>query len=254
MVEIFNIVLYKPLYNGLIYFITIVPGENLGLAIILLTIAVKMLLLPLSHRQSTSQVKMKQIEPEMQKIREANKSDKQEQARKTMELYKKHGINPFSGCFLLLLQIPLLIALYRVFFKGLADGVSVALLYPFISAPETLHTMFLGVDLLGKNVIFALIAAVLQYYQITLAMPGAPQKKEEDTKKEKGGELNFREEFTKNMSTQMRYVMPVIVFFFAYSISAAIALYWAVTNLFSIVHELIVKERAKKMLLIHNQP
>lgn len=244
MADIFNTLLYQPLYNILIFFITSVPGESLGLAIILLTVLVKFFLLPLTHKQSRSQRKMKTIEPEVQEIKEKHKDNKQEQARLTMELYQKHGINPFSGCLAIIVQIPVIFALYRIFFRGLEGGIHPEMLYSFVSLPVDMQTMFIGFDLLGKSLILALLAAVTQYFQMQLAMPGAPQSKE--TKKE--GELNLQQEFAKNMSTQFKYIMPVMIFVFAYSISAAVALYWATSNMFSIIHELFVKHKAEELI------
>lgn len=246
MINIYNTVLYEPLYNTLTFFIVTIPGESLGVAIILLTILVKLFLLPLTHKQSSSQRKMKTIEPEIQKIKEAHKNNKQEQAKKTMELYQEHGINPFSGCVAILIQIPVIFALYRIFFKGLEAGIDPDLLYSFVAVPINMNTMFLGYfDLLDKSIILALLAAVTQFFQMKLAMPGAPQK----TKDSKGGKLSFQEEFTKNMSTQFKYIMPGIVFFFAWSISAAVALYWTVSNVFSIIHELVVKHKAEALII-----
>ena len=276
MINIFNTVLYEPLYNTLTFFISIVPGESLGLAVILLTVLVKLVLLPLTHKQSSSQRKIKTIEPEIQKIKKVHKNNKQEQARKTMELYQKHGINPFSGCVSILIQLPVIWALYRIFFKGLESGIDLKLLYfvepltninalahqiffkgievgldpellySFITVPININTMFLGYfDLLDKSIILAFLAGVTQFFQMKLAMPGASQK----PKGSKDGKLSFQEEFTKNMSTQFKYVMPGIVFFFAWSISAAIALYWTVSNVFSIIHELVVKHKAEALII-----
>lgn len=247
MADIFNMIIYKPLYNGFVYLISIVPGHDLGLAIIILTILVKVLLLPLAHRQSRSQAKMKEIEPEMRKIQTKHKDDKQEQARKTMELYKQHGVNPFSGCFLVLLQLPVIIALYWVFLKGLKDGVNIDLLYTGIAAPETIQTVFLGlVDLMARSWPLALLAAATQFFQMKLAMPALPPREAK-----KSGETDLKEEFSRSMNTQFRYILPGMIFVLAYSIPAAVSLYWSTSNLFSIVHELFVKKEARK--LISNQ-
>lgn len=247
MSHIFNTFLYQPLYNGFIFFLNIVPGHSLGFAIILLTILVKFLLLPLAHKQSKSQKKMKEIEPEMKEIKERHKNDKQEQARKTMELYKKHGISPFSGCLVMLVQIPVILALYYVFFQGIKNGINVDILYSFVHVPNVINTMFLGsIDLLeGKNIPLALLAAGTQFYQMKLALPVLPK---QDNTPKKDGELNFQEEFAKTMSTQFRYVLPVMVFVFAYSILSAVALYWATSNTFSIIHELFVKREAEDLI------
>lgn len=246
MLDFFNTILYQPLYNGLVFFIDIVPGGDVGVAIILLTIAVKLGLLPLTHKSTKSQAKMKSLEPEAQEIREKHKEDKQEQAKQIMDLYQRHGVNPFSGCFLLLIQLPIILALYYVFFKGLADGINTEILYSFMPfSGDHMNMDFLGsINMLEKSLFLAFLAGLTQYFQINLSFPNTPKTE----KKKEGGELDFRQEFTKNMRTQMKYVLPGVIFIVAYQISAAVALYWTTSNLFSIMHELIVRREAKHIV------
>lgn len=232
----FSTFFYQPLYNGLIFFISIVPGGNVGVAIILLTLSVRTALLPLSHRSVVSQAKMRSIAPDIEKIKEKHKDNKQEQARKTMELYKEYGINPFSGCLLTLIQLPVIFALYFVFFKGL-PSLHTEALYSFIHLPETVGMVFLGITLSQKSIILALLAAITQYYQIKLSLPDLPPL-------EAGAKPSFKDDFARSFNMQMRYFLPLIVFGVSYAISAAIALYWTVSNLFSIGHELYVKRKA----------
>jgi YidC/Oxa1 family membrane protein insertase len=237
----FNTFLYQPLYNGFVYLVSVMPFYDVGLAIIILTILVKLVLFPLSHKQSKSQAKMKQIEPHIQAIKEKHKNDKLQQNQKIMELYKEHNINPLAGCLPVLVQLPIIIALYFVFMNGLKDGVVDATkLYSFMH-PIPLNIMFLGfVDLMSKNWVLALLAGATQFYQMKLAMPVA--KKPEPSK---DGELNFKDEFAKNMSMQMQYMLPVMITYFAWILSAAIALYFVVGNIFGIFQELIIKKQMK---------
>lgn len=234
---IFSTVFYQPLYNTLVLLLSVIPGANVGVAIILLTIIVRGALLPLSHKSVVSQAKMRSLAPHLEKLKEKHKDDKQEQARKTMELYKEHGINPFSGCLLVIVQLPIIFALYFVFFKGLPN-LNAEHLYSFVHLPSAVSMMFLGVILSKKSLIFALFAAVTQYYQIKLSIPAmAPA--------EKGAKPSFKDDFARSFNVQMRYMLPVIVFGISYSISAAVALYWTTSNLFSITHELYVKRKAE---------
>ena len=113
--NLWNAILYKPLVNILAIFVLIIPGGNLGVAVVMLTILVKAILFPLSQRSIENQAKMKLLEPEINKIKKSGKS-KEEQAKLTMDLYKKHKTNPFSGCLLLLIQIPIIFALYYITF------------------------------------------------------------------------------------------------------------------------------------------
>src|SRR3989344_7779658 len=135
LLGIYTTVFYQPLYNALVFLVSIIPGGNMGVAIILLTVLVRFVLFPISHKSIVSQSKMRAIAPALEKLKETHKEDKQEQARKTMELYRSHGINPFSGIILLIIQLPIILALYNVFLKGLPhlDG---TLLYSFVHLPD----------------------------------------------------------------------------------------------------------------------
>lgn len=237
MQSIFHTFFYVPMYNILVFLVDKIPGGNVGVAVIILTILVKLVLFPLSQKSIATQVKMRKIEPEMKRIKEKYK-DQKEQAVKIMELYKEHNLNPLSGCFLILLQLPVIFALYYVFLGGFKF--EAPLLYSFVSLPSLVSTSFLGIDLIGKSIFLALLAGISQFYQIRLAMPALP-------KVEAGKTLTFQEEFSRNMSVQMKYIFPPMVFFIAYSISSAIALYWIVSNLFAIGQELYVRKSVKEV-------
>lgn len=236
----FGTFFYLPLYNTLVFILSAVPGANVGVSIIILTVVVRTVLLPLSHKSVVSQSKMRALAPHLEKLKEKHKDDKQEQARKTMELYKEHGINPFSGCLLVLIQLPIIFALYFVFFKGL-PSLNAEHLYSFVNLPSAVSMMFLGIILSKKSIILALLAAITQYYQIKLSIPPLPPA-------EKDAKPSFKDDFARSFNLQMRYMLPIIVFGISYSISAAVALYWTTSNLFSIGHELYVKRKADLLL------
>ncbi|MBI3495195.1 YidC/Oxa1 family membrane protein insertase [Candidatus Berkelbacteria bacterium] len=235
---IFSTLFYQPLYNTLVFILSVVPGANVGVAIIFLTLVVRGALFPLSHKSVVSQAKMRSLAPHIEKLKEKHKDNKQEQARKTMELYKEYGINPFSGCLLVVVQLPIIFALYYVFFKGL-PSLNAEQLYSFVHMPSDVNMMFLGILLSSKSIFLALLASITQYFQIKLSMPAmAPA--------EKGAKPSFKDEFARSFNMQMRYMLPVIVFGISYSISAAIALYWTTSNLFSIAQELYVARKARQ--------
>ncbi len=241
--NLFNTMFYQPLYNGFVFLISIMPGADVGLAIITLTIIVKFLIFPLTHKSVTSQAKMRSIEPRIKEIKEKYSKNKQEQSKKVMELYKKHGVNPFTGCFLVFVQMPIVIALYWVFFKGLIH-LNTDMLYSFVNIPSNINMIFLGMfNMSGKSVFLAVTAGILQYFQMKLSMPVVV-----NNKKNKTGKISFKDELAKNMSVQMRYILPIFIIFISYSISSAIALYWTTNNLFSVVHELVVKKKADKIM------
>lgn len=241
MIEIWNTLLYEPFLNFLALIIAIIPGGDLGLAIILLTLIIKLLLYPLSKKSINSQIKLKTLEPELQKIKKSGKT-KEEQARLTFDLYKQNKTNPFSGCLLVLIQIPIIFALYYVFFKGLNFDASS--LYSFVPQPTNLNTNFLGfIDVAQKSYILAFLAGLSQFLQAHF-MP-----KNDNLDKNETGELDFAQTFAKSMQTQMKYVFPFVVFFISYNISGAIALYWAVSNLFGAAQQFYLNKKQKELSL-----
>src|SRR3990167_9766989 len=213
--NIWNTLLYKPLINGLAFLISIVPGGDVGIAVIVLTILVKLLLFPLSERQIRNQAAMNLLAPELSKIK-ANGASKEEQAKQTFELYKKHKTNPFSGCLLVLIQIPIIFALYYVFFKEI--NFENGLLYPFIHVPVKMNMIFIGLlDISKKSLVLAILAGISQYFQAHFMPKPAPP-----TSSSVG---SFQESFGKSMNMQMKYIFPFIMAFISYS-SGVIALYF----------------------------
>jgi len=233
--NIWDALLYKPLINALAFLVSIVPYGDVGLAVIILTILVKLILFPLSQKAIESQAAMNVLAPELKKIKESGKS-KEEQARLTFELYKEHKTNPFSGCLLVLVQIPIIFALYYVFFKGINFDSS--LLYSFVPAPENVNMIFLGIlDLSQKSLILAILAGVSQYLQAHF-MPKPPVSTAPDTG-------SFSESFGKSMNMQMKYFFPFIVAFISYSISGAVALYWVTSNIFAVGQQIYATKKKK---------
>lgn len=226
---------YEPLYNSLVFLISHVPWSDVGIAVVVLTILVKIITFPLTQKSLKSQIKMREIEPEIESIKKQF-PQKEEQAKKTFELYKKHNINPLSGCLVLIIQLPILIALYRVFYSGFTFNEN--LMYSFVHYPDHLNTFFLGIiDIAKKSIPLALLAGITQFIQIRLSMPAY---------KAKEGDESFKGELMKSMNMQMRYVMPVFIVFVAYTTSGAIALYLVVNNIMSIVQEVIIKRKLQK--------
>ena len=135
--------------------------------------------------------------------------------------------------YLFVVKLQIIFALYWVFFKGIELNPN--LLYSFVIFPDYINTLFLGIiDMHGKSISLALIAGVTQFYQIKLSMPPIQQESS-------GTERSFKDELAKSMSVQMRYIMPIMIAFIAYTISSAVALYWVTSNCFSIGHELFVR-------------
>ena len=239
--NVFNVVLYKPLYNAFIGFIGAFPWIDAGIVVILFTLLIKVILFPLSQKSVRSQIEMKKIQPEIDQIKIKYKDNKQEQALKTMALYKEKGVNPFSGIFLALIQLPILIALYMVFYKNNLGEVNTSLLYSFINAPTHINTFFLGLfDITKTNTVIAVIVAIGQYLQIRYTMPASPVvKKGEEGKKD----TSFQGELAKSMSMQMKYVMPIFMFFIARSFAALVSLYLITSSVFAIGQEIYMRKK-----------
>ncbi len=235
--NIWNTVLYQPLLNALAFLISIIPGGDIGIAVIILTILVKLVLFPFSQKAIKNQAAMNMMAPELDKIKKSGES-KEEQAKSTFELYKKHKTNPFSGCLLVFIQIPIIFALYYVFFKGIKfDN---GLLYSFIHIPVKINMIFLGIiDLSKKSLFLAILAGISQYLQAHF-MP--------KPKTTAGSAESFGENFGKSMQMQMKYVFPFLIAWIAYSISGAVALYWITSNIFAVSQQIYVNKTEKKVL------
>jgi YidC/Oxa1 family membrane protein insertase len=229
---------FDPVYNILVFFIDVVPGGDVGIAIILTTIFVKLVLLPLSVKAAKTQVIMRELEPKLKELKETYKDDREAQARAMMELYREAGLNPFASILLVIIQIPILIALYLAVYNGggvALPSINVELLYRLVPEPVVVSMLFLGfVNIAERSLPLALLAAITQYFQAKYALPTPPPK-------EPGAAPDFKTDFQRSMSLQMRYVLPIIIFFVAYTFASLIALYFVVSNLFAIAQELYVR-------------
>lgn len=234
---------FDPIYNSLVFFIDVVRGGDVGIAIICTVILVKCVILPISLKAARTQLIMRELEPKLAHIKEIYKDKREMQALKTMELFREAKINPFSSILLLFIQIPIVIALYFSVYSGggikLPD-INTALLYSFIPTPETVNMIFLGIiDITTKSLPLAFFAGVTQFIHTNLTLPTP---KARDPK----AEPNFKDEFTRSMHIQMKYVMPILIFVVAYTTSAAIALYFTISNLMAIGQEYVVRRKGLK--------
>lgn len=233
MSQLFNIILYQPLYNLLILLAAILPGQSIGLAIIVLTLIIRVILLPNSLKAARLQVKNMELQPEINRIRNEIK-DKQEQSRALMDLYKREGASPLGSCLPLLIQMPILIAMFRVFKTGLDNNGGIAL-YSFIPKIEDLNTIFLGVNLNAIDPwILPISAAVLQLWLSFMMMP----KKKDQPKKATNDPMEM-------MSKQMLYFPAVITIFFGKTMPAGLVVYWIATTLFSIGQQWYINREIK---------
>jgi YidC/Oxa1 family membrane protein insertase len=237
MSTIFNEVFYRPLLNllFLIYNLTI---ADLGVAIIVLTIIIRLLLLPLFYKSAKDQTIIQKITPRIKELQKIYKEDKEKQVQEILKVYKDHKVNPFSGFLILLIQIPILIALYRVFVLGFsADTLSG--LYSFVSPPQSIHTTFLGlIDLNNKNILIVIIAAIFQYLQSRLMLSISKQKNNSSSDSQ-----DKMADMAQRISRNMVLISPLLTVLILYPLPAAVGLYWLTTSAFSFVQQLFINKK-----------
>ncbi len=222
MSALFHTILYQPLLNILIFFYNVIPGHDFGVAIIILTALIRLVLWPLAKKSIAAQKAMSGLQPKIAALKEKYKDNKQELAKATMELYKNEKVNPFSSCLPLLIQLPILIALYWVLMAVLKSE-KFDLLYPFIANPGTIKTMAFGfLELAKPNWYLAILAGAAQYWQTKMLPMTPPPVKGEGSKDE--GMMTM-------MNKQMLYMMPVMTVIIGGTLPGGLTLYWLVTTL-----------------------
>ncbi len=229
---------FDPVYNTLVFFIDVIPGGDVGLAIAASILLVKFVLLPLSIQAAKTQKVMREIEPKLKEIKEKHKDNREVQAKAMMAVYQEAKMNPFASIVIIFLQIPIIIALYYAVYSGggvALPAINTALLYSFIPTPDVISMNFLGLmDITQKSITLALLAGITQYIQVAFMMPKLPPR-------DPDAAPDMKEDFMRNMQLQMKYVMPVLITAAAYWISAAIALYFVVSNIFAIAQEWYIR-------------
>lgn len=245
MISLFNSLIFQPLYNALVFLYVIIP--DIGIAIILLTVVIRLLLLPLSKKSIESQKKMQEIQPEIKKLQKKYQHDKQLQGQKMMELYKQKKINPASGCFPIIIQLIFLIALYQVFMEGLGgNGKMAELLYDFMKNPGELNPIAFGfLDLSVANIPMAIVAAALQFVQGKM-MIAKSEKQKQETKPQKKDNKPDEPDFATIMQQQMLYLGPIMTLIIGFKFAAGLILYWIITTIFMIVQQYMVLHKEKK--------
>jgi YidC/Oxa1 family membrane protein insertase len=237
----FQTFFYQPILNLLVFIYDIVPGQDLGIAIVLLTIVIKILLLPLSKQSIKSQKALQDLQPKVEELKKKYANNKEEMGRKMMALYKENKVNPFSSCLPLLIQLPFLIAVFRVFREGFKNGV-LDLVYPFIERPESINTLSLGfLELSKPNVYLAFLAGAAQYWQARLMMSKKKAEKKKDESKQ--------ENMMAIMNKQMLYMMPVLTVFIGLTLPGGLSLYWFLTTVLTAVQQIYIfnkKDNNKK--------
>ncbi|MFH1253674.1 MAG: YidC/Oxa1 family membrane protein insertase [Candidatus Uhrbacteria bacterium] len=235
----FHTILYQPLFNLLIWLYNVIPGHDLGFAIIGISLLIRLALWPLSRVSLKSQKALQDLQPKLEEIKVQYKDDKEKLAKAMMELYKSEKVNPMSSCLPLLIQLPILWALYRV----LSDGMnmeSLVNLYPFVVRPEFINLNFLGfINLAEPHVVMAVIAGILQFVQTKMLMAKRPPKK---VRKDPGAK---DEDMMTQMNKSMLYLMPVMTVVIGASLPGGLTLYWIIMNVFAIIQQFLTFKKKK---------
>ena len=232
---LFQEIFYRPILNFLVFLYNVIPGHDLGVAIILLTIVIKLILHPLSLKSLKSQKELQDIQPKINALKEEHKDNKEALAKATMDLYKEHKINPFSSCLPLLIQLPFLLAVYQVFRDGLASRLD--LVYSFVYRPEMINAFSFGfIDLSKPNVILAVLAGVAQFWQAKTMMAKQPKKVETNPK---------QPDISTMMSKQMLYLMPAVTIFIGVSLPGGLTLYWFVLTMLTALQQWLMFRKKK---------
>ena len=239
--HLFHIGLYQPIYNLLIFFVGIVPNADMGIAVILVTIIVRLIIAPLSISAAKTQRRMKFVEPQLKEVKEKYKDDRTKQAEETMKVYKNNGIKPFASIGAAFLQLPIIIALYAVFRKESLSHANVSLVYHFVALPTAISPLFLGIfAIAGHNILLAVLAALGQFTQAYLTIP-MPAKAT--------GTASSADDFARALALQSRVILPVLIGVFAYT-SGAVALYFITSSIVGILQEFYVRYSLRKLKML----
>lgn len=239
MSAFFHEVFYRPIFNALIAVYHYLPVHDLGVAIIVVTIATLVVLFWPSLIQIKSSQALQDLQPKLKALQAKYKDNREELAKQTMQLYKEHKFNPLSSCLPLLIQLPFFFALYRVFITGLSVDPVTRLLNPSqlpnlyghlrdIYTTTTLSPMSFGIiNLTAKhNIILALVVGATQYFLTRLlspkkAPPNVPGAKDEKT--------------ATSIMQQMNYFTPISFAVISYILPAGLSLYYITWNIFQIL-------------------
>lgn len=230
MSEIFHTVLYQPIFNLLVFLYNIIPGNDIGIAIIVLTVIIKLILYPFSIQAIRSQKTLQTLQPKIEALKAKYKDNKEEMSKAMIQLYKKEKVNPLSSCLPLLVQLPFLWAVYRVFRDGLTNFNN-DILYSFIQDPGQINAVSFGIiNLSERNIVLAVLAGAAQFFQTKML----------STNRQPQVEGAKDENMLSSMNKNMRYFMPIMTVFIAMSLPSGLALYWLIATVLMIFQQYIM--------------
>jgi YidC/Oxa1 family membrane protein insertase len=263
MGDIFNSLFIQPVTNGLVFFYRMfsiigLPGA-FGFAIIAITVMIRLLMHPFFKQQMETTHKMRKIKPHIDELNKKHKKDPKTLQQEQMKLYKEHGINPAGGCLFAIIQIPIIWGLYNTLQLFLTNGSSNKVVQEINSRLYIPALQITGIEpsffvynlaltpAQGANIYYyamPFITGILQYYQTKYTMPVMDEPKKSDDKK--GEEKTTGEEFQKALNMQMKYIFPVMIGYFSYTLPIGMSLYWNAFSLFGIIQHLLDERKKAK--------
>ncbi|HOZ36909.1 MAG TPA: YidC/Oxa1 family membrane protein insertase [bacterium] len=230
MTEIYHLLIYQPLFNLLVFFYNNVSFQDIGIAVLLMTIFIKLILYPLSVKSIRAQKALQELQPKMDAIKAKYKNNQEAMGRELMALYKNEKINPASSCLPLLIQLPFLIAVYNVFRNGLKPE-SLGALYSFVHNPGQIDVMAFGfLDFSEKNIVLAALSALAQYWASSMLI----------TKRQPSISGSSDEKLTSALNKQTLYLMPAITFFVGLSLPSGLTFYWFFSTVLTAIQQLYI--------------
>ncbi len=247
MMDLYTTILFQPIWNLLVWLYTTIPGRDFGIAVIALTIVIRLILWPLQQSALKSQKAMQTLQPKLKEVQAKYKDDKVAQNKAMMELYATEKVSPFSSCLPLLIQFPFLIALYQTLQSGLTKA-DFGLLYPFVSNPGSINQIAFGfLDLSQKSIPLAVLAGLAQFWQTKMMPMSSPAANMGDGAKD--------ERQLVQMNKMMLYMMPAFTVFLGATLPGGLTLYWLITTLMSVLQQwLFLRNHKRKMAAAATTP
>jgi len=234
--SLFHSILYQPIFNIFVFLYNFL-GHDVGVVIFLLTILIRLILYPLTNSSIKAQRSLQELQPKMDAIKKLYPKDQQKQSQEIMALYKNNKVNPFTSCLPMLVQLPILIALYMVLRDGLASNNLTSALYPFIANPGTINPVSLGFFNMAKpNFVLAILAGLAQFWQAKTLSRKSPPKN--------AGEGSKDEAMMSMMNKQMLYFMPAMTVLIGLSLPAGLTLYWFFSTLLMALQQVWMNKKS----------
>lgn len=257
----FETLIVQPIFNLLVLIYAVIPGHDFGISVIVFTVLVRFMMWPLLRKQLHQTKLMRDLQPEVKKIKEKTKGDRQQEAALLMELYKERGVSPFGSIGVLLLQLPILLGLFQGLNRLAKDPQTIIdLSYGWVqnlgwmqrvttdisNFDETLLGIFdLTKSAFGDGAIYApslalaIAAGIFQFFQTKQLSPVAADSRSirQILKDEANGKRADQGEINAAMGRNMRYIFPFLTFFISASLPGALALYWATGSLVGTIQQ-----------------